>query len=99
MNSLAELHPDHGDEWCAREPSKDVIFFFAKHSGSVQCQSFVNLCSTYKPRYGGYSGTGWGHGVRNIVFKSPNPKDGLETWIRLEAGETRARVTLDETYQ
>ncbi|KAJ3552484.1 hypothetical protein NM688_g4128 [Phlebia brevispora] len=24
---------DHGDEWCAREPTKNVIFCFAKHSG------------------------------------------------------------------
>ncbi|KAF7794033.1 hypothetical protein EIP86_005161 [Pleurotus ostreatoroseus] len=27
---------DHGDEWCAREPTKDVIFCFAKHSGFVE---------------------------------------------------------------
>ena len=26
---------DHGDEWCAREPTQDVIFCFAKHSGFV----------------------------------------------------------------
>ena len=25
--------PDHGNEWCAREPTKDVIFCFDKHSG------------------------------------------------------------------
>ena len=49
-------------------------------------------------RYGGYSSAGWGHGVRNIVFSSPNPGDGLDTWIRLEYGETRARVTLDKNY-
>ena len=24
---------DHGNEWCAREPTKDVIFCFDKHSG------------------------------------------------------------------
>ncbi|KAL4076881.1 Metallo-dependent phosphatase-like protein [Scleroderma yunnanense] len=24
---------DHGDEWCAREPTYDVIFCFSKHSG------------------------------------------------------------------
>ncbi|KAI0766316.1 Metallo-dependent phosphatase [Irpex lacteus] len=24
---------DHGDEWCAREPTKNVIFCFDKHSG------------------------------------------------------------------
>ncbi|GJE86758.1 metallo-dependent phosphatase [Phanerochaete sordida] len=73
---------DHGDEWCAREPTKDVIFCFDKHSG-----------------YGGYSSDGWGHGVRNIVFSTPDPSVGPETWIRLEEGETRARITLDKNYQ
>ncbi len=24
---------DHGNEWCAREPTKDIIFCFNKHSG------------------------------------------------------------------
>lgn len=27
---------DHGNEWCAREPTKDVIFCFDKHSGCVR---------------------------------------------------------------
>ncbi|KDQ60405.1 hypothetical protein JAAARDRAFT_605439 [Jaapia argillacea MUCL 33604] len=72
---------DHGNEWCIRETTKQVIFCFDKHSG-----------------YGGYGSPGWGHGVRNIVFSSPDPTHGLETWIRLEDGETRARVILDENY-
>ncbi|TFK47515.1 Metallo-dependent phosphatase [Heliocybe sulcata] len=72
---------DHGNEWCIREPTKNVIFCFDKHSG-----------------YGGYSSTGWDHGVRNIVFSSPSPTQGLDTWIRLENGTTRARVTLDGNY-
>jgi len=72
---------DHGNEWCAREPSKDVVFCFDKHSG-----------------YGGYSGAGWSHGVRNIVFSSVDPAIGLETWIRLEDGQTRAKVMLDGMY-
>ena len=49
-------------------------------------------------RYGGYSGTGWGHGVRNIVFRSPDPKVGPETWIRMEDGETHARIIMDSSY-
>jgi hypothetical protein len=36
--------------------------------------------------------------VRNLLFKSADPLDGVETWIRLEDGETRARITLDKTY-
>ncbi|KAI0711535.1 Metallo-dependent phosphatase [Earliella scabrosa] len=72
---------DHGNEWCKREPTKNVIFCFDKHAG-----------------YGGYSGTGWGHGVRNIVFRSPDPSVGPETWIRMEDGETHARIILDASY-
>uniref|UniRef100_A0A8H7XP65 Calcineurin-like phosphoesterase domain-containing protein n=1 Tax=Psilocybe cubensis TaxID=181762 RepID=A0A8H7XP65_PSICU len=72
---------DHGNEWCAREFTKDVIFCFDKHSG-----------------YGGYSSAGWGHGVRNLVFHTPDPKAGVETWIRLQEGDTRARITLDDNY-
>ena len=85
---------DHGNEWCKREPTQNVIFCFDKHSG-----------------YGGYSDAGWGHGVRNLVFPSSavsgldspqsqlNTSVPLETWIRLEYGETRARVWLDASYQ
>ena len=27
---------DHGNEWCTREPTNDVIFCFDKHSGWVK---------------------------------------------------------------
>jgi hypothetical protein len=61
------------------------------------------ICSIYSLhacclRYGGYSSPGWGHGVRNIVFPSADPASGLETWILLEGGQTRAKVTLDGNY-
>ena len=65
------------------------------------------LFSSYSPsplvyaimcRYGGYGEPEWGYGVRNIVFRSPDPKKGVDTWIRLQDGETRARVTLDDSY-
>ncbi|KIJ63670.1 hypothetical protein HYDPIDRAFT_29460 [Hydnomerulius pinastri MD-312] len=72
---------DHGNEWCAREPTYDVIFCFNKHSG-----------------YGGYSGQGWGRGARSLLFRSAVPGDGIETYIILEDGTTRARVVLDEEY-
>lgn len=49
-------------------------------------------------RYGGYGQAGWGFGVRNLVFESPDPFVGIETWIRFEDGDTRAKVTLDEKY-
>jgi hypothetical protein len=72
---------DHGNEWCAREPTKDVIFCFDKHSG-----------------YGGYGQPSWGYGVRNLKFHTPDPNAGVETWIRLQEGEIRARVILDHQY-
>ncbi|EEB94537.1 hypothetical protein MPER_06633, partial [Moniliophthora perniciosa FA553] len=72
---------DHGNEWCAREPVRDVIFCFGKHSG-----------------YGGYTQPDWEYGVRNILFSSADPRKGVETWIRLEQGETRARIILDGNY-
>ncbi|KAJ3761146.1 Metallo-dependent phosphatase-like protein [Lentinula raphanica] len=72
---------DHGNEWCIREPSKDVIFCFDKHAG-----------------YGGYGEPSWGYGVRNLVFSSTDPNAGVQTWIRLEDGDTRATITLDKNY-
>jgi hypothetical protein len=72
---------DHGNEWCARERKKDVIFCFDKHSG-----------------YGDYGSPGWGHGVRNLVFGTPDPEAGIDTWIRFEDGIRRARVVLDGSY-
>ena len=48
--------------------------------------------------YGGYSGPGWGRGVRNLNFHTPDPNAGVEIWIRLHEGEIRARVILDDQY-
>ncbi|KAF8877186.1 hypothetical protein BD779DRAFT_1558538 [Infundibulicybe gibba] len=59
----------------------------------------VIFCFDKHSGYGGYDGVGWGHGVRNIQFSSPNPQAGPETWIRLEDGEIRARITLNQHYQ
>ncbi|KAI6096160.1 Metallo-dependent phosphatase [Pisolithus croceorrhizus] len=73
---------DHGDEWCAREPTYDVIFCFSKHSG-----------------YGGYSGEGWGRGVRSFVIRSSLPSDGIDSYILLEDGTARARVFLNHEYR
>ncbi|KAF8157064.1 Metallo-dependent phosphatase-like protein [Crassisporium funariophilum] len=73
---------DHGNEWCTREPSKNVVFCFDKHSG-----------------YGGYTKAGWGQGVRNFKFTSTDPTSGVQTWIRMENGEQRAGVVLDQNYK
>ena len=49
-------------------------------------------------RYGGYGKPSWGYGVRNIKFQTPDPNAGVETWIRLQEGEIRAKVILDDQY-
>lgn len=36
--------------------------------------------------------------MRNIVFRSPSPSVGPETWIRMEDGETHARIIMDSSY-
>ncbi|KAE9398773.1 Metallo-dependent phosphatase, partial [Gymnopus androsaceus JB14] len=46
----------------------------------------------------GYGDASWGYGVRNLVFGSTDPLAGVQTWIRLEEGETRANITLDANY-
>ena len=32
------------------------------------------------------------------IFRSPDPKVGPETWIRMEDGETHARIIMDQSY-
>ena len=49
-------------------------------------------------RYGGYGQRSWGYGVRNLQFHTSDPNSGVETWIRLQEGEIRARVILDDQY-
>lgn len=58
----------------------------------------VIFCFDKHSGYGGYGEYWWGFGVRNLVFTSTDPKDGVNTWIRLERGEIRARVVLDDNY-
>lgn len=53
--------------------------------------------------YGGYGQPSWGYGVRNFVFHASDIRDHesrrtrVESWIRLEEGDTRAHVWLDNT--
>ncbi|RDB18404.1 putative inactive purple acid phosphatase 16 [Hypsizygus marmoreus] len=58
----------------------------------------VIFCFNKHSGYGGYTGADWGYGVRNLLYRSPEPRDGVETWIRLEGGETRARIILNKYY-
>lgn len=90
---------DHGNEWCAREPTYEVIFCFNKHSGYVHPRlSVCKVIQFYVSRYGGYSDPKWGRGVRSIVFHSTAPLEGIETYVMMEDGTSHARVILDEFY-
>lgn len=85
----------------ARENQQRMLFSALTNipgKSYAMATSFTILADTKSCSYGGYSSDGWGHGVRNIVFSTPYPSVGPESWIRLEHGETRARVRLDENY-
>jgi len=58
----------------------------------------ITFFSSRNGRYGGYGQPGWGYGVRNLMFHTPDLNAGVETWIRLQGGEIRARVILDDQY-
>ncbi|KAJ7302505.1 Metallo-dependent phosphatase [Mycena albidolilacea] len=84
LNNIPNLHAvisghAHGNEWCTR--TGGTRFCFNKHSG-----------------YGGYDKLGWGHGVRDVLFSASSTEhdkaNRVETWIRLEDGETRANLVL-----
>lgn len=75
---------DHGNEWCARESSKDVVFCFAKHSG------YGGYSRT---------GWGRGVRHFELTVQEGTEGVNAETWIWVkEGGEERARVTLGEDY-
>ncbi|KAJ3569368.1 hypothetical protein NP233_g5090 [Leucocoprinus birnbaumii] len=73
---------NHGNEWCAHEPTKGITFCYDKHSG---------YGGYGEPTWGfGVRNI--------IFHSSPDgglPK--AESWIRLEEGETRAHVWLNST--
>lgn len=82
-------------------PEIDVFLFLLDH-GNEWCvreqKKSVIFCFDKHSGYGGYDKPGWGHGVRNLLFRSSHPDHGIETWIRFENGTTRARIILDVKY-
>lgn len=58
----------------------------------------IIFCFSKHSGYGGYSSKGWGRGARILLLHSSFPHDGIETYILLEDGSTRAKVTLNEGY-
>lgn len=80
---------DHGDTWCYKWegllPGMEV-----KGNG-------VNLCFGQRSGYGGYGS--WIRGARQIVVTLEGLKDlAVDTYIRLESGESVGAVTLNRTY-
>ncbi|KAF8644827.1 hypothetical protein AX16_008245 [Volvariella volvacea WC 439] len=58
----------------------------------------VIFCFNKHSGFGGYDREGWGHGVRDLVFRSANPRDGIDTWIRFDNGTKSAQIVLDDSY-
>jgi len=69
---------DHGNEWCAVEPTKDVIFCFDKHTGYGGYSS---------------PGWNHGVRNFVFTLAGNDPLD-VRSWIRYEAGDVKAQVKL-----
>ncbi|KAF7357110.1 Metallo-dependent phosphatase [Mycena sanguinolenta] len=81
--------------WTALSTIPNLHAIISGHAhGNEWCTSTDSegprFCFNKHSGYGGYDKAGWGHGVRNVQF-SPNR---VETWIRLEDGDTRANLVL-----
>ncbi|KAI0794828.1 Metallo-dependent phosphatase [Abortiporus biennis] len=74
---------DHGNEWCAREPTQDVIFCFDKHSGfgGYSSAGWLHGIRSF---------------VLNTTVT--DVKAGIESYVLVEDGTTRDRVFLDRNY-
>ncbi|KAF6825664.1 calcineurin-like phosphoesterase [Colletotrichum plurivorum] len=80
---------DHGNSWCYKWSD-------AVDGLSVQGTG-VNLCFGQHSGYGGYGN--WIRGSRQVfVTRDKLAKGELDTWIRLESGNTVGSVTLNSTY-
>ncbi|KAK4550022.1 hypothetical protein LTR36_002989 [Oleoguttula mirabilis] len=80
---------DHGDDWCFKWNST--------LPGMNLTGNGLDLCFGRHTGYGGYGS--WTRGSRQIlVTEKLLKKRTVETWVRLETGETSGRVTLNGTY-
>jgi len=70
---------DHGNEWCAVEPTKEVVFCFDKHSG------YGGYDST------GWNHGVRNFVFSSSAFNKPL---NVKSWIRYEEGEVKAQVQL-----
>lgn len=80
---------DHGDTWCYKW---DTLL-----PGMTVAGNGVNMCFGQHSGYGGYGN--WIRGARQILVTESKLKDyEVDTWIRLESGDTVGTVSLNSTY-
>jgi hypothetical protein len=79
---------DHGDDWCFRWDST--------LPGMDVAGTGLSVCFGRHTGYGGY-GT-WTRGSRQILLRKETLAEEVESWVRLEDGESSGWVTLNGTY-
>lgn len=80
---------DHGDTWCYKWDSL-LPGMTVKGNG-------INICFGQHSGYGGYGR--WERGARQVLVTQAKLKDlEVDTWIRLESGNTVGSVSLNATY-
>lgn len=80
---------DHGDDWCFK--------WNTTLPGMNLTGNGLDLCFGRHTGYGGYGS--WTRGSRQILVTEELLKHRtVETWVRLETGETSGRVMLNGTY-
>jgi hypothetical protein len=80
---------DHGDTWCYKW---DTLLPGMNVTGNG-----INICFGQHTGYGGYGN--WERGARQVLVTQSKLKDlEIDTWIRLESGNTVGSVSLNATY-
>lgn len=94
MMALFSGH-DHGETWCARW--EGMASQGGEGRGEEVEGSGLSLCFGQHSGYGGYGR--WIRGARQVVVSLEGLAERVvETYIRLESGETVGAVTLNATY-
>jgi hypothetical protein len=96
MMALFSGH-DHGETWCARWDGMTPEGGEGEGEGGEEERNGLNLCFGQHSGYGGYGR--WIRGARQVVVSLEGLAERVvETYIRLESGETVGAVTLNATY-
>ncbi|KAH6845730.1 Metallo-dependent phosphatase-like protein [Chaetomium sp. MPI-CAGE-AT-0009] len=88
---------DHGETWCARWEELTPEGGGGESKKGVAEGNGLSLCFGQHSGYGGYGK--WIRGARQVVVSLEGLAERVvETYIRLESGETVGAVTLNATY-